>query len=86
LGLHRAYSRSFLGLRHCAGGALRYERDLVLLRSERHLGHSPARGVMVVLFLAPTVVAGLIMYGGYEQAGPLAGVFTRETGEGRMNS
>ena len=64
---------------------LRYVRDLVLLRSgERHLGHSPGGGYMVILllvFLAATVVTGLIVYGGDQQAGPLAGMFTEETGE-----
>jgi cytochrome b len=64
---------------------LRYVRNLVLLRSgERHLGHSPGGGYMVILllvFLAATVVTGLIVYGGDQQAGPLAGMFTEETGE-----
>ena len=63
----------------------RYVRNLVLLRSgERHLGHSPGGGYMVILllvFLAATVVTGLIVYGGDQQAGPLAGMFTEETGE-----
>ncbi|MCJ7529317.1 MAG: cytochrome b/b6 domain-containing protein, partial [Methyloceanibacter sp.] len=39
--------------------ALRYGRDLLLFRGERHLGHSPGGGYMVVLllvFLAATVV------------------------------
>ena len=64
---------------------LRYVRNLVLFRSdERHLGHSPGGGYMVILllaFLAATVVTGLIVYGGEQQAGPLAGMFTEETGE-----
>ena len=64
---------------------LRYVRDLVLFRGgERHLGHSPGGGYMVILllvFLAATVVTGLIVYGGDQQAGPLAGMFTEETGE-----
>ncbi len=64
--------------------ALRYVRDLVLFKAKRHLGHSPGGGAMIVLlllFLAATVVTGLIVYGGDQQAGPLAGMFTEEFGE-----
>jgi cytochrome b len=64
--------------------AFRYVRDLLFLRGERHLGHSPGGGAMVVtllLFLAATVITGLVVYGGDQQAGPLAGLFTEEFGE-----
>jgi cytochrome b len=63
---------------------LRYVRDLVLFRAERHLGHSPGGGAMVIimlLFLTATVVSGLVVYGGEQQAGPLAGMFAKDTGE-----
>ena len=64
---------------------LRYVRDLVLFRGgERHFGHSPGGGYMVILlfvFLVGTVITGLIVYGGEQQAGPLAGMFTEQTGE-----
>jgi cytochrome b len=63
---------------------LRYVRDLLLLRAERHLGHSPGGGAMVLLLLvllAATVTTGLVVYGGEQQAGPLAGLFTKGTGE-----
>ena len=61
-----------------------YVRDLVLLRGRRYLGHSPGGGYMVVALLvavAATVVTGLIVYGGDQGAGPLAGMFSKETGE-----
>ena len=62
----------------------RYMRDLVLLRGHRYLGHSPGGGYMIValmLLIAATVVTGLIVYGGDQQAGPLAGIVSKETGE-----
>lgn len=63
----------------------RYVRDLVTFRGgHRYLGHSPGGGYMVLLlllFLAATVVTGLIVYGGEQQAGPLAGLFTKDIGE-----
>ena len=69
----------------CAPGtALRYVGKLLLFRGERHLGHSPGGGYMVILllvFLAATVITGFIVLGGEQQAGPLAGMFTEETGE-----
>jgi cytochrome b len=82
VGSSHAHFSDFL---YAPGVTLRYVRDLVLLRGrERHLGHSPGGGYMVVLllvFLAATVVTGLIVYGGEQQAGPLAGMFTKKTGE-----
>jgi cytochrome b len=69
---------------YAPGTALRNVGNLLLFRGERHLGHSPGGGYMVILlllFLAATVITGLIVYGGEQQAGPLAGMFTEETGE-----
>ena len=69
---------------YAPGTSLRYVRDLILFKPERHLGHSPGGGAMVVtllVFLATTVITGLVVYGGDQQAGPLAGMFTKEFGE-----
>ena len=35
----------------------------------------------LLVFLAATVVTGLVVYGGDQQAGPLSGMFSKETGE-----
>ena len=64
--------------------ALRYVRDLVSFKADRYLGHSPGGGTMVLFLLgllAATVATGLIAYGGDQQAGPLAGMFTKQFGE-----
>ena len=37
--------------------------------------------VLLLVLLAATVVTGLVVYGGEQQAGPLAGMFTKDTGE-----
>lgn len=63
---------------------LRYMRDLILFRAPRHLGHSPGGGAMVIaliVLLAASVLTGLIVYGGDQQGGPLAGFVSKETGE-----
>ena len=35
----------------------------------------------LLIFVAATVVTGLVVYGGDQQAGPLAGMFSKDTGE-----
>ena len=37
--------------------------------------------ILLFVFLVGTVITGLIVYGGEQQAGPLAGMFTEQTGE-----
>jgi cytochrome b len=63
--------------------ALAYVLDLLMLRAERHLGHSPGGGAMVVILLVSllvTVATGIIAYGAEEHAGPLAGWFSGGSG------
>jgi cytochrome b len=79
---------AFLGPRHarfsdfvCGPLAgLAYLRDLLLGRARRYVGHSPAGGAMVIallVFLAATVVTGVVAYG--EQGkGPLAAVMVTD--------
>jgi cytochrome b len=37
--------------------------------------------LLLLVLLAATVASGLVVHGGDQQAGPLAGMFTRDTGE-----
>jgi cytochrome b len=57
--------------------AARYLVDLLRGRSARHVGHSPAGGLMIVfllLALAATTTAGMTLYALHDGAGPLAGI------------
>jgi cytochrome b len=75
----------FSDLVYAPSKVIRYVRDLVMFRgNDRHVGHSPGGGAMVVLLfamLAAVVGTGLVVYGGEEQAGPLAGMVTAHTAE-----
>ena len=60
-------------------------RGLLLLRPLHHLGHNPAGSVMILaLFgvLTALVVTGLLVQGGEEKQGPLAGVASYALGHG----
>ena len=55
--------------------ALAYLKAAVTFRADRHLGHNPAGGVMVVALLVCLTLAtlsGLALYGHQEFSGPLA--------------
>jgi len=69
---------------YAPAAALRYVFELLRFRGPRYLGHSPGGGTMVIvllIFLAATVITGLVVYGGDQQAGPLAGMFTKDFAE-----
>lgn len=60
-------------------------RGLLLLRPSHHLGHNPAGSVMILaLFgvLTALVVTGLLVQGGEEKQGPLAGIASYALGHG----
>lgn len=57
-------------------------RRLATLRPQRHLGHTPAGGAMIVALLvalAATVASGIALYGARDHAGPLAPVFVEKS-------
>ena len=60
--------------------AIRYLRDLIRARAKRYIGHSPAGGAMVIallVFLAATVLTGLVRYAEEDGAGPLASLYAQ---------
>ena len=60
-------------------------RGLLLLRPPHHLGHNPAGSLMIfALFavLTALVVTGLLVQGGEEKQGPLAGLVSYAVGHG----
>lgn len=57
--------------------AARYLMDLLRGRAPRYLGHSPAGGIMVLMLLlslAATTTAGMVLYAVHDHEGPLAGL------------
>jgi cytochrome b len=72
IGPEHARFRNFV---RSPSSAVRYLADLVRSRAPRHVGHSPAGGVMIVLLLislAGTTGAGMTLYALHDHAGPLA--------------
>ncbi len=54
---------------------LAYLKDVIHSRAERHLGHNPAGGAMIVALLTcllTTTLSGMALYGFEEFSGPLA--------------
>lgn len=68
------YAR-FIGFVRPASEVMRYLKDLVMLRSRRYVGHSPAGGAMIVallLSLTATAFTGMAVLADEENEGPLA--------------
>jgi cytochrome b len=69
-------SARFAGFVRSPVHAAAYLIDLFRGRSRRYVGHSPAGGIMIVLLLlalAATTTAGMVLYALHDGAGPLAG-------------
>jgi cytochrome b len=71
----------FTSFVHSPVRAARYLVDLLRGRAQRHIGHSPAGGAMIVMLLVgllATTGAGMILYALHDGAGPLAGIVASE--------
>jgi cytochrome b len=58
--------------------AMRYAKDVLLLRARRYIGHNPAGGLMIIammISLVMTAFSGIAIYGAEEHAGPMAAMF-----------
>jgi cytochrome b len=78
VGPEHARFSSFVG---SPARAARYLVDLLRGRAQRHVGHSPAGGAMIVLLLAllaATTSAGMMLYALHDGAGPLASIVATE--------
>lgn len=67
------------------GKVLRYLRAVLTLRAERHLGHNPAGGAMILALLAClllTVWSGVLLYGADARLGPAAWLMQNATDDG----
>jgi len=52
-------------------------KETLYLRAKRYIGHNPAGGAMILLMLMSLILtsaSGIVVYGGQENAGPLAGL------------
>lgn len=61
---------------------LAYVKNVLTLRAERHLGHNPAGGLMIIVLLISltmVVTAGLLLYGADKGLGPLAGLLSNSS-------
>ena len=54
-----------------------YIKDVIALKSKRHLGHNPAGAAMIVLLIISlfmTAITGIVVYAADQNLGPLAGI------------
>ena len=81
----------FIGTRHARFSSFLYPREQVIqhlkelaeFRPRRHIGHSPAGGVMIVALLVSllgTVISGLWVYASAHHSGPLTGLIASDPG------
>ncbi len=74
IGTEHARFRDFA---YAPNTVLTYLKRVISFKAEHYTGHNPAGGAMVfvlLVFLALTVLAGLVAYGGEQASGPFAGV------------